>query len=410
MGFRDKAKAAMAAARGDVTFDLAEWASAHDLTFADEAPIRGIAFLPDGAELSNLCFGELPGGERGAVGHEFKPNRGNSSTKRHTRAAVRVPEGVASLRRFSLTNAFELDPGLVEETGDQRLDPADFGFDSQRSGFDAARALVNRAGWKLTGAEGLDGGLLARLLSGEVGALMAAYPDPVQLKYVFGTLTLRRDGGYLNGAELDSHCETLCAIAKAMRAECLAAANAQPFETELPPPAWLAAPPPEAPTTRQFGGMTMVTGGASAAAAATQETAGFDLHLPEPWRSGAIQLAGGAPLEDALAYHAAFPENPVPGHAFVVVRQTLEGNTARIALHTAGQLGTGACAVLMRVNGTAPDYRAPITAELGALSVGVKDGVMAAWMHRDETFMPETVTMIANEAVKLAHQQGWLPR
>ncbi len=380
----------MATARGEVRFELREWAAAHDLTFVDEAPIMGVAFMPRRLSLSNVCFGVLPGGEHGAAGHEFRANSNNAPTRWRTRVAVRVPEAVAPLRRFAITNTPEMQRNELGPT-DQRLDPG----------------LVGLAQMTMTCANPVDVNVLTALLSGVTRTLLDSYPGPFELSYEFGTLTLTRNRDYLDGADLDSHCQTLCAIAQAMRAECLTAAHPLPFETELAAPAWLDEAPPEGPEVRRVAGVTMVT---PSGPIATQFTAGFDMPLPEPWRSTVVALAGGAPLEDPLAYHAAFPQNPVPGHAFAVMRQAQDGSTARIAMHTEGQLGTGACAVLMPVNGSAGDHSAPITTEPEVLSVAVKDGLMAAWMHRGEGFGAEHVALVAREATNVATQQGWLPR
>lgn len=409
MGFLGKAREAMETARGQVDFDLQEWAAAHGLAFVNDVPIMGIAFARRHDRLSNTCFGELPGGERGAVAHEFAASSNSSGrTLQQTRVAVRVPEAVAPLRRFAITNSSELREIRLGPTH-QQIDPVGLGLGQNPGALGAAAGMLGHGSgvrWTMIGANPIDADVLAGLLSGAMGTILEAYPGPFELRYEFGTLTLIRDRAYLGGAELDSHCEAVCAVAQAIRQACLAAAHPQPFETELAPPAWLDEPPPQGPTTRKVAGITMVTG---TDRVASESTAGFDLPLPEPWRGSVVALAGGAALEDPLAYHAAFPSNPVPGHAFAVIRQAEGGTTGRIALHTEGALRTGACAVLIRVNASAQNHRAPITAEAGALSVGVNDGIMAAWMYRDDGVSADQTALIASEATNLATKQGWLP-
>jgi hypothetical protein len=61
------------------------------------------------------------------------------------------------------------------------------------------------------------------------------------------------------------------------------------------------------------------------------------------------------------------------------------------------------------VSEAAQNRPTPIRTEPGALSVAVKDGVMAAWMYRDRTnFTPELMTLIEQQATQVAQEQGWL--
>lgn len=373
--------------RGGIIADLRPWAAARHLTFAGETPLLGIAFEPVQDQQANVCFGKLPDGRLGAVAHEFSPSSGDresggTRTMTQTRAATRVPEAVGALRRFVLTNSRELQsrPG----PGQRELD---------------AYALGGPHGWAMTGAPGIDEALLRTLLTNGLGDGLRAYEAPAELRYAYGTLTLTRDRAYLEDADLDQHVHALCAMADALSRAALAAAQPLPFETELPAPGWLDEAVPAGPDVRRAGPFAMVVGTTGLPA---QETAAFDEPPYAALRAGILKLRGDAALEDPLAYHEAFPTVPVPGHAVAVYRR----GAARVVLHTEGHVSRGATAVLLPVD--APDHPAPISTEAGVLSVAVRDGLMAAWMHREGPETGDRIALIAREARTVADQQGWM--
>ena len=366
MGFLSRAKEGFESAAGRVGPDLSQWAAARGLTFADEAPLLGIAFEQRWTRRSNGCFGKFPDGHYGALAHEFSlgssdPDDGDSN-KRFTRTATRVPEAVGSLKRFHLSNKWRL-RNLTATAYDEQLDVG---------------ALGGPDGWTMTAATSADHAALARLLQGGFGEALRRYEAPAELTFTFGTLELTRDRAFLDGADLELQVQALCAMAGELRA---LAGPTQPWETALPQPFWLDEAAPEGPTVRKVGRMTMVT---RTDRLARQETEAFDCPPSAELRARFFELQGESALEDPLAYHAAFPHLPVPGHAVCVYRMAGPGTTARIALYNEGRMERGATAVLMPIKADTPDHPAPITMELGgALSVAVKDGIMAAWMHRD---------------------------
>lgn len=393
--------------------DLQGYAAEHELTYVGEGNVNGMHLGITDSRHWNVTFGKLPGGELGALAHEHVGGEGSGQPDcAQTRVAVRAPEAVAPLRRFQLTNrAFRGHMQRRLGPTDQQVDLASLGLGDGPSAVGTAVGLLGHGdgeGWSMVAANPIDVDVLTSVLRGELGEALEGFPEAFKLEYDHGSLALCRDGGYLAGAELDALTELTCLLAREMRETCLAAAKPLPFDTELPGPAWLDDPAPAGPKVKKVLGMSVMTG---LGTVASKETAGFDMPLPEPWRSTVIALAeGGSQIEDPLAYHAAFPSNPVPGHAFAVLRNQLEGGgTSRIALHTEGDLGTGPCAVLFRVNASAQDHPTPLGTAPGSLNVAVKDGLLAAWMHRDASFDVQQINTIATEAVNVANQQGWLP-
>ena len=157
--------------------------------------------------------------------------------------------------------------------------------------------------WRSEPAVGDD--VVASIVGGPAGDWLRAAGKPGLLQVLCreGELAVRRNG-FLDAAGMDELAEGLGVLAGAFRTAGLAQADPQPWETELPPPRWL--------TQYEW------------------EPGGYDPTLR--FREAVLALAQhlGATLEDPRAYHRAFPELPVPGTAFAVLRRT---DGTRLVLH-----------------------------------------------------------------------------
>jgi hypothetical protein len=267
-------------------------------------------------------------------------------------------------------------------------------------------------GWSMTVAPGADTGLVQRLLGGDFGTRLEAVPVAFALRFDSGSLLLVSNEGYEGGERLDVLCQHLSGLAQVLRQEALGAANPLPFEQELPAPTWLNQPAAPQPKAKKFLGMTVQTGSLlSGPAPASDRIGGLGEPLQEPWRNGVMQFAqaSGAALEDALAYHRAFPTLPIPGRAYAVLRAPLEhGGTGRIAFHTEGA-GGGPVAVICRVKEGTPAHPMPIGGDASDMKIAVNDGYMAAWLLRGAQVQGVEIEAMSQQAWDLAESKGWVP-
>ena len=408
MGFLDRMSG-----KGEVGPSLQIWAHDRGLDFAGEADrIEGIALPLWGDRHSNFCIGKLDGEEFGVVFHNSdvvtkqSADGTGSDWRKYTHVAVRVPEALAPLQCFLISNGprpDELAPLFPSGPDVGSLEAESVGLGTRRKSGGVAGFLGFAPNWQVAVRMGSDTALLAGLMQGALGEALERYDGRFCLEYSFGTLTLIIDEGFLEaGPKLDAAVQLVCLAARELRTAALERLQTQPFDTSLSEPDWVNAAPgdqagdaPRMPKTKQWGPITMQIPGAGEAAPSMRER--FD------------PFARGAAYEDALAYHAAFPANSAPGAAFVVWRKERDGRTVRLALHQDGSHGGGPCVALLSVNGSAEDRPSPITTEAGALGIGVKDGLMAAWMYRDASnFTPELIDLIEQQATQVAQQQGWL--
>lgn len=395
--------------------DLQPWAAERGLVFEGVRAVPGVylGLGMDADSITNVISGELPGGELGAIAHEkvvAGSHAGSAGGARvtnyaaHTKIAVRVPEAVGALQRFEISNATltkHLRPDA--DVADQRVKMAELGFGGGM-------------GWAMTASRAADMGMVQQLLSGDFGARLAELPGRFVLELGHGSLILDCADGYHGATQLELRCQHLCYVAQVLRQACFAAAPSKPFETELPAPGWVA-DPPAGPTAAQ-GAAAFATGllkhmtigdnsdqGASAI--------GLDQPLAGPWRDLAIGLEqqwSPAKLEDALAFHRAFPAIPIPGNAFCVLRNPdPEAGMGRIAFYNEGVITHGPVAVIFPVKASAPDRPAPIGGERDALRIAIKDGLLAAWMYRSESWDASQYYPMVNAAWDHAKSEGWVP-
>jgi hypothetical protein len=408
MGFLDRMSG-----KGEVGPNLQIWAHDRGLEWVPEADrIEGIALPLWGDRHSNFCIGKLDGKEFGVVFHNSSvvsrstADGTSQDWRRYTQLAVRVPEALAPLQCFLISNGPRPDDvapmfPLGADVGS--LQAESVGLGSRRKSGGIAGFLGYAPRWQVLVRMGSDTSLFTELVQGPLGEALELHDARFCLEYCFGTLTLTVDAEFLDGGPmLDAAVELLCLAARELRAAALERLQAQPFDTALTEPDWVNAAPaeqsegtPRMPKTKKWGPLTVQIPGAGEAAPSMRER--FD------------PFARGAPYEDALAYHVAFPANPAPGAALVVWRKERDGRTVRLALHQDGIGGGGPCVALVSVNGSAEDRPSPITTEAGVLGIGVRDGLMAAWMYRNESnFTPELLDLIEGQATQVAKQQGWV--
>ena len=204
--------------------------------------------------------------------------------------------------------------------------------------------------------------MLSELLAEPVAELLRAHARDALFQIVlwWGLLVVRRDCYLSDPAQLDELGAAASLVADRLRSVCRPRLEPQPFETELPAPAWLTigeAPP------RGFnpGPMWM--------AWASEQARIYDLVV-----------------EDQVAYHRAFPALPVPGLAALVFRGRLpvidvEG---RLAVHF--ERGTSRAAVMFPAPPGTPETP---TGGLSLMDRGVyfavQDGVVFVWMLQSYT-------------------------
>ena len=202
-----------------------------------------------------------------------------------TTAATHVPEAVGSLPRVRIDRR--------RQWGGQNFE------------HEVKLERFGLPGWWWQSEPAVGDEMIAALLGGAAGDWLRAAGEPGLLQVLFreGELALRRNG-FLDAAGMDALAGGLVVLADAFRAVGLTGAAPQPWATELPPPRWFTD--------------------------STWEPGGYDptLRFREPVLALAQHL--GATLEDARTFHRAFPELPVPGTAFGVLRR---GDGTRLVLH-----------------------------------------------------------------------------
>jgi hypothetical protein len=368
MGFLDRALD-----KGERGPDLQLWGHDRGLDYVPEADrIEGIALNMGGLLQSNICIGKLDGAEMGVVFHQSDRIGSHHGDRwlEFTRFAVRVPEALAPLQAFVVSNGPSMETvadGFRPTPDLGKLEPASIGLGTRsRSG--GVAGLVGLAPrWQVTVRMGTDTGIYAQLMGGALGEALESYDGGLVLDYRYGTLTFTHADGFLGpGPQLDAGVELVCLAARELRAAALEHARPQPFAAALPEP--------------QGAGGSM------------EDQLGH--------------FTKGGTFEDPLAFHAAFPSCPAPGVAWAVWRKEVDGRPVRCAINTEGEPARGPCVTMLEVS-AGEDRPGPITTTPGALAVAVKDGVMAAWMYREQGNVAQ-IEVVEQQALQVAAQQGWL--
>lgn len=417
------------AARGRPDANLEPYASDRGLEWLDHRSASGFgAVMPQFEELQhNVMRGELPGGERGIIFHEVvivgrDQGRGDSVNDHlgwksfrlgddtpnpwktlgfyqlgvkapFTVAAAQVPQATGALAAFRVDRRELFAPYNFPEAG--KLD--DRGLE----------------GWRLRAVKEADRGALDRLLSGPVRELLATDPFGGQLQLVFwhGTLIVRCSGFLSESRQLDQLAHALSLTARELRAVGRAAAKPRPLSDHLPPATWSTVPEPQERGIRILGA-TVRRGG-------TIDPFKGHPFEPPPGSWWCEQLRAAAhryrmELEDPLAYHLAFPEIAVPGHAFAVLRGTIPGTDrdGRIALHTEKDLdgfNDGRNAVLFPVHADLPETvpgGEPVPET--DLRLSVRGGILAIWNRRSIPAQElGNLDALVADATRLATARGY---
>ena len=379
------------------------YAAARGLRYTDNLDHPGfLAALPVHVDRRfDVLQGTLPGGEEGLVFHEIElhsvPTRQSLKLvpRLVTAAAVRVPEATGLLLRFEVGHGHN----VVEEDRYWGNETLDLGLD----------------GWKLAVAPMADRAVLDPLIGGILKDVVAAAPgEPVDkhLRIAFrcGTLVVRQEGYIESPSGFDLLCGRAGRVAAGMRAACAGATQPLPFDAELPAPSWLGTH--EEPLLRADG-MTVFSGDHLADVVAVP---GLDVppdDTVKEWIEG-IARTRGLVIEDAIAFHRAFPRATRAGQAFAVFRGPLPGTEVpgRLVAYAERRLElphSGVNAALIPVGPDVPDARPEPVGENTA--AGIRGGMLNISRFRLEPGLDGgDLDRLAGEAVEVARSRGVLAR
>ena len=400
------------AERGLPAGDLREYAQARGLEFLDTRnPVGYWGVVPGDERLQfNVVRGMLPGGRHGILFHHalevglaydsehwewyaligaevhgLEVNIDKRGDPRRvaagvptTVAATLIPQ-LATLPGFQFVNHDNLT--LVEKLFRvDRIELEPYGFPDMwvepPAGPQPDQALVER--------------MIESSFAGVLRGLGArAY---LQVRIDHGQLAIGIDGYVHEPGVLDVLAEAVAAAAAGIEVAAAPMHRPQPFDQPLPDANW-----PEKHTPEQV----------------LRSPAPYP---PEPYVPG--MLAGaekrGWTPEDSIAYHLAFPNLPVPGTAFAVMRFTPPGSsvTGRVAWHAErpmSRYNIGRNAVLLpAAPGAAPTPPGGVRRGDMNLNYAVVDGIFSVWQGRDQDPINTMVGMeaLVAQALELARAEG----
>jgi len=230
-------------------------------------------------------------------------------------------------------------------------------------------------------------------------------PLGYRITFAYGVLIVTQQHFLKQDGELDAFAERASRLAGRIREICVADARPQPFDAELAPPPWAAQI--DERTGDTFVGMD------------GQDLAGFH----------AIARERGLGSEDPFELHRAFPDLPVPGEAYGVMRGTLPGTSlfgrvvAGVERKIAGPPAYwdrildelphgpfGSDTVLLAVRPDAPEAHPDTGSPWGDGGFAVRRGVLVAWQPRQGTAQADGAQLdaLVRSAVALAEEQGLL--
>jgi hypothetical protein len=372
--------------RGYPDVDLSDYAASRGLDFRGQKSQLGyLAAFPWAEELMfNVMRGDLPGGERGVLLHEVKlldddapgtfygvkektagfkawhllPGAGlfsqswNYFRAPHTTAAVRIPEATGSLHGLHVARRSE----------------------RYRSGSDYWQPYkIDPSGWRPVSRKRADPAVVEEVLVGPVKAVLSQPREyGFTIGFMYGQLVLFQQNFLKQPEDLDTFGQLVSWLAREIRRICAPTLTPQPFETELPPPEWL-----------------------DSVAALPDER-----HLLAPqgvWLERVLQIAQERRLvlEDSLSFHRAFPQLPVPGEAFGVMR----GDGIRLLCCIERSIRD-----ISQLKDLFPNPGGPVGANVAVLPApgmpdtddggdgiltdgtrhAVRDGILCVWQRRDE--------------------------
>lgn len=305
------------ARRGRPDVDLSGWAASRGLEFMGQKSALNYlgAFTWSPALQYNAVRGQLPGGERGVLLHQVQPwseidaqgltdptggvgargmvprlgdiVRGMNPLAEeperwvmipHTAAAVRVPEATGAI--------FGLSVARTHEPHQKQREPW--------------RGVPAGRGWTASCRKHSDETIVRQVLDGPVREALQGELGPLfEIHIEYGLVKVSQQHFLKRPEELDAFAQRVCTLARGVRQIC-ATRPPQPFDVTLPPPNWL-------PAVEANPGGTHV----------------LDPPFTDPTKVVAVARERNLALEDAHAFHRAFPQLPVPGEAFAVFRGEL---------------------------------------------------------------------------------------
>jgi hypothetical protein len=442
--------------RGRPDVDLAPYANARGLEHCGSATqVDYIPAFPLTSELQfNVMRGALPGGEQGILYHQvdlldeetaagtFYGSKVSLSQARpedlisltgitgepiryfkvpHTTAAIRIPQAQGPLVGFDVGRSNER---VIHAAPEGEAFKSGFTLDlsflrrrkkgkSEEPLFQGPQPFIGRdlaymalPDWRIAFRGRAQKEVVEQVIAGPLKDLLAADPPlGYRITFAYGVLIVTRQHFLKQDQELDSFAEGASWLAARIREICVANSRPQPFETELPPPAW-AAKIDEAPG-ETWQGMD------------SQDLAGFH----------AITRERGLAPEDPFEFHRAFSDLPVPGEAYGVMRGTLPGTSvfgrvvAGVERTIAGppaywdrildELPHGPCGsdtVLLALRPDAPDAHPDTGMPWGDGGFAVRRGVLVAWQPRRGSAQADGAQLdaLARSVVALAGDQGLL--
>jgi hypothetical protein len=358
----------------DATLD--DYARARGLSHRGDSNVIGFMAVLAGRKghQFNVLRGRLPGGEDGLLFHRFVKEWGTNRSGRaadvyvpYTYAAIAVPQMTGTLLRFQVAR-----DGEPHVAADAFWVPFDAG----------------QPGWRVFAAPATDVATLDAVLA---STPFADAPRGFQLGFGTGVLFARQPGFLEADHELDWLAGTTSHLAADLheRADQL---EREPFEVPLPAPA------PDLRAARR----------ARRARPEDVMYPGLDV-APGPDLRRRLKLATSdlaMTPEDTLAFHRAFPQLAVPGHAFAVWRGTLPGTEA--AGRLAAYVETGARAdtpfgVNAAVLEVEPDAET-VSEIVGDAQLTVADGLLSLQRVRDGELDAAPLIALGREAFELSRR------
>ena len=441
--------------RGRPDVDLAEYATARGLEQCGNKAQGGyIPAFPLTSELQfNVLRGKLPGGEDGILYHEVKlldeqyasgtfygqkvslsqaraedlvaltgitgePTRFFKAP--HTTAAVRIPQAQGAIVGLDVGRGGER---VLHAAPDGEAFSAGFTLDlsflsrKKKKKDDAPmqqgpQAWIGRelhdielGDWRVAYRGRAQKEVVEQIIAGPLKELLwMAPPLGYRIRFQYGVLFVNQQHFLKTTEELDLFTERVSWLAQRIREICVAAAQPQPFGTEVPEPTWAAKI--DAAPDETFMGID------------SQNLGAFH----------AIARERGLASEDPYAFHRAFPDLPVPGEAYGVMRGTLPGTsiTGRVVagidrivagppaywdrvLEELPHGPTGSDTVLIPVRPDVPDAHPDDGMEWGDGGFAVRRGVLVAWQPRATADADgPAMDALVGHVVALAEQQQLL--
>ena len=416
--------------RGRPDVDLSQYAAARGLEFCGSATqMDYVPAFPLTNELQfNVMRGTLPGGETGVLYHEvqlldeqiaggtFYGQKVSLSQARledlaslaplagepiryfkvpHTTAAVRIPQvqgalvgldagrsrervlhaapdGEAFKSGFTLDLSFLRGRKRKKDRSDEPLQQGPQPY----IGRDLAYLALPE--WRVAYRGRAQKEFVEAVLNGPLREILAGDPGlGFRITFGYGVLRVTQQHFLKRPEELDAFAARVSWLAGRLRELSVAGAQPRPFDSGIAPPSWAAQI--DAAPDETFVGLD------------NQDLAGFH----------SIALERGLTSEDPFEFHRAFPDLPVPGEAYGVMRGTLPG-TALFGRVVVGIERTiagpppywervldelphgpfGSDAVLLAVRPDVPDAHPDTGARWGEGGVAVRRGVLVAWQPR----------------------------